>query len=63
MTEVSQVLGISVQGARKWCKKNNCAVKIGGRYFLTKQKLLANFPELTDKSEDLEDYTTYAQVH
>lgn len=62
MSRVAKVMGWTQDGARRWVRKNNCGVKIGSRLFLTKEKLLANFPGLVDSSEDLEDYTTCRPV-
>ncbi len=57
VSRVKVVLAMTDQGALRWMRRNNCAVKIGGRYFLTREKLLANFPHLSQGQADAEDYT------
>ncbi len=54
---VALVFNGNYRRALRWVRKNNCAVKIGGRYFLTKEKLLACFPGLGLGHGDPEDYT------
>jgi hypothetical protein len=62
ITLAAEIMGKSIQGARRWVKKNNCGEKQGRFWFLDTEKFLANFGHLLHDIEDSEDYTTSPPV-
>ena len=58
ITLIAETLGWSYRKALRWVRKNSCGVRIGGRWFVTKDKLFDNFQHLRMGDHDQEDYTT-----
>jgi hypothetical protein len=60
MSLVSSIIGKTPRSSRRWVKRNNCGVKVGRFWYLSTEKLLANFIHLTESIEDAQEYTTYS---
>lgn len=43
--DVAELMGWNTDQARYWLKRENAAVKRGGRYYTTESRLRAVFPE------------------
>jgi hypothetical protein len=45
--EVAKLLGVKPDTARKWLIRQRAARKIGGRWYTTREMMIAAFPEVS----------------
>lgn len=49
MGEIAKALGWDVQRVRRWLVRRGAATKIGGRWYTTRAKLRATFPDVYEE--------------
>ena len=52
VAQVARLLGWRTQRAKRWLRREGAAVKIGDRWYTTRDRLRASFPEVLDAIPD-----------